>query len=66
MQAEVHKWEGKPYAAERLIQPEQVAAVVIAALSLRPEAEITDLSIRPAIKPGHPRTKLEEARKMNQ
>lgn len=54
MQAEVHKWEGKPYAPERLIQPEQVAAVVIAALLLGPEAEITDLSIRPAIRLGTP------------
>jgi NADP-dependent 3-hydroxy acid dehydrogenase YdfG len=52
MQAKVHKWEGKSHTPERLIQPEQVASVVIGALVLGPEAEITDIRIRPGIKPG--------------
>jgi NADP-dependent 3-hydroxy acid dehydrogenase YdfG len=51
MQANVHKWEGKTYLPEQLIQPEQVAAVVIGALTLGPEAEITEVRIRPGIKP---------------
>jgi NADP-dependent 3-hydroxy acid dehydrogenase YdfG len=51
MQAKVHEWEGKSYVPEELIQPEQVASVVIGALTLGPEAEITDVRIRPTIKP---------------
>jgi NADP-dependent 3-hydroxy acid dehydrogenase YdfG len=47
MQAKVHEWEGMPYAPEHLIQPEQVSSVVINALLLGPEAEVTDLRIRP-------------------
>lgn len=52
MQAKVHKWEEKEYTPERLIQPQQVASVVIGALILGPEAEVTDIRIRPGIKPG--------------
>lgn len=52
MQAKVHGQEGKTYAPEQLIQPEQVASVVIGALTLGPEAEITDVRIRPAMKPA--------------
>jgi NADP-dependent 3-hydroxy acid dehydrogenase YdfG len=55
MQAKVHTWEGKSYRPGQLIQPEQVASVVIGALTLGPEAEITDVKIRPTIKPGHTR-----------
>jgi NADP-dependent 3-hydroxy acid dehydrogenase YdfG len=52
MQAKIHTWEGKPYRPEQLIQPAQVASVVIGALTLGPEAEIMDVRIRPMIKPG--------------
>jgi NADP-dependent 3-hydroxy acid dehydrogenase YdfG len=52
MQAKVHQWEGKSYTPERLIQPEQVASVVLGALVLGPEAEVTDIRIRPTINPG--------------
>jgi NADP-dependent 3-hydroxy acid dehydrogenase YdfG len=52
MQAKVHQWEGKSYTPERLIQPEQVASVVLGALVLGPEAEITDIRICPTINPG--------------
>jgi NADP-dependent 3-hydroxy acid dehydrogenase YdfG len=52
MQARVHQWEGKFYAPEQLIQPEQVASVVMGALLLGPEAEITDVRIRPRKKSG--------------
>ena len=51
MQAKVHKWEKKPYEPESLIQPQQVASVVIGALVLGPEAEVTDIRIRPTLKP---------------
>jgi len=51
MQEAVHKMEGKEYHPERLIQPEDVAAVVINALSLPRTAEVTDIYIRPLQKP---------------
>lgn len=51
MQDAVHKMEGKEYHPERLIQPEDVAAVVINALSLPRTAEVTDIFIRPLNKP---------------
>jgi len=46
-QAIIHQKEGRPYHPERLIQPEDVAAVVINALSLPWTAEVTEISIRP-------------------
>jgi short-subunit dehydrogenase len=52
MQERVHRWEGKSYTPERLIQPEQVASVLINTLTLGPEAEITDVRIRPRMKPA--------------
>ena len=47
MQAEVHKQEGKPYDPARFVQPEDVAALILAALELPPSAEVTDVSVRP-------------------
>lgn len=47
MQAIVHEMEGKAYQPERLMQPQDVAAVVINALSLPQSAEVTDINIRP-------------------
>lgn len=51
MQASIHASEAKPYAPERLIQPDDVATVVLSALSLPRTAEVTDVSIRPMLKP---------------
>jgi short-subunit dehydrogenase len=50
MQASVHEIEGKPYFPEKLLQPEDVASVVIHALSLPKTAEVTDIKIRPMLK----------------
>lgn len=47
MQERVHRAEGKPYAPDRLMQPEDVAASVLAALELPRTAEVTDLHVRP-------------------
>ncbi len=47
MQEEVHRYEGRPYDAERFLQPEDVAAAAVNALSLPRTAEVTDLHIRP-------------------
>jgi len=52
MQAAIHEMEGKAYYPERLIQPEDVASVVINALSLPRTAEVTDISMRPLVKPS--------------
>jgi NADP-dependent 3-hydroxy acid dehydrogenase YdfG len=52
MQADLHTMEGRPYRPERLVQPEDVAAMVGAALTLPRTAEVTELSMRPLIKPS--------------
>ena len=47
----VCRHEGRPYIPELLVQPEDVAAAVVAALCLPRTAEITDIQIRPMQKP---------------
>ena len=47
MQAMIHAMEGKAYHPEYLLQPSDVAAVVLNALCLPRTAEVTDISIRP-------------------
>ena len=50
MQAMVHRTECRMYRPELLVQPDDIASVVLNALSLSPTAEITDISIRHTIK----------------
>jgi NADP-dependent 3-hydroxy acid dehydrogenase YdfG len=50
MQAAIHEFEGRSYRPDALIQPEDVAFVVAASLSLARNAEITDISMRPLAK----------------
>ncbi len=52
MQEYVHKMEGRAYHPERLVQPEDVASVVINALSLPRTAEVADITIEPLTKPS--------------
>lgn len=52
MQSLMHTMEDKTYRPERLIQPDDVAAVVLNALALPRTAEVTDINIRPMIKPS--------------
>jgi NAD(P)-dependent dehydrogenase (short-subunit alcohol dehydrogenase family) len=52
MQLKVHRLEGKDYHPEPLIQPNQVARIVVDALAMGREAEVTDLYLRPMQKPG--------------
>jgi NADP-dependent 3-hydroxy acid dehydrogenase YdfG len=47
LQAASHQHAGKPYHPERLLQPEDVAAMVLSALRLPRTAEVTDIRIRP-------------------
>jgi NADP-dependent 3-hydroxy acid dehydrogenase YdfG len=50
MQEGIYQIEGRPYRPELLLQPDDVASVVVNALSLPRTAEVTDISIRPMIK----------------
>lgn len=50
MQARIHKMENKPYRPELLLQPEDVASVIMNALSMPRTAEVTDIHIRPMTK----------------
>ena len=47
MQERIHRTEGKPYRPELLLQPEDVASVIMSALGLPRTAEVTDIHIRP-------------------
>jgi short-subunit dehydrogenase len=47
MQKAITEWEGKEFLPEYLLQPEDVAASLLHALSLPRTAELTDLSLRP-------------------
>jgi NADP-dependent 3-hydroxy acid dehydrogenase YdfG len=49
-QAKIHSIEGKPYAPERLMQPEDVAEVVLNALTMPRTTELTDVKVRPMVK----------------
>jgi NADP-dependent 3-hydroxy acid dehydrogenase YdfG len=50
MQEQIYQMEGKVYRPELLLQPADVASVVVNALSLPRTAEVTDISIRPMVK----------------
>jgi short-subunit dehydrogenase len=50
MQEAVHRQEGRVYRPETLLQPEDVATMVVQALMLPYTAEVTDISIRPMVK----------------
>jgi NADP-dependent 3-hydroxy acid dehydrogenase YdfG len=49
-QGRLHEKEGKPYRPELLMQPEDVASMVLAALTLPRTAEVTEISMRPMLK----------------
>ena len=50
LQARIHRAEDKPYRPEHLLQPADVASVIMNALLLPRTAEVTDIHIRPMIK----------------
>jgi NADP-dependent 3-hydroxy acid dehydrogenase YdfG len=50
MQAAVYAREGKAYHPELLMQPEDVAAMAIHALTLPRSIEVTEISMRPLLK----------------
>jgi len=49
-QARIFKLEGRTYAPELLVQPDDVAQMVTAALLLPRTAEVTEIRIRPLVK----------------
>jgi NADP-dependent 3-hydroxy acid dehydrogenase YdfG len=49
-QARIFEMEGRPYAPDRLLQPEDIATMIVAALKLPRTAEVTNLTIRPMLK----------------
>ena len=51
-QAAIFESEGQVYRPERLIQPEDVGSVVINALALNRTAEVTDIKMRPFLRPN--------------
>lgn len=51
MQQKVHQLEGRVYRDERLIQPDEVAALLVGLLSIQRSAEITEITLRPMLKP---------------
>ncbi len=51
MQAAVHQLEEKAYQPDRLVQPEDVATMVVSALRIPWTAEVTDIKIRPFQRP---------------
>jgi NADP-dependent 3-hydroxy acid dehydrogenase YdfG len=52
MQAAIFKMEGKAYRPELLIQPADVAALILTAIALPRSAEVTDINVRPLTKPS--------------
>ncbi len=52
MQERIHRLENRPYHGENLMQPEDVARMVVQALDLPRTAEVTDIIMRPAQKPA--------------
>lgn len=47
MQAKLFSHEKRAYSPEKLLQPQDIADTILAALLLPPSAEVTDISIRP-------------------
>lgn len=52
MQVKIHQHEGREYHPNRLIQPEQVASLVLDILTTGREVEVTDVRLRPALPPA--------------
>lgn len=48
MQVKIHQQEGKEYDPKRLMDPESVATTILTALDLPRDADIVDLTVRPA------------------
>jgi PAS domain S-box-containing protein len=54
MQAAIHRAEGRPYRPERLIQPQEAAAIIAKLIEPLATAEVTSVTIRPVLQPQRP------------
>ena len=62
LQASVYRWEGRDEPLAGLLEPADIASMVVAVVSLPESAEVTDVHLRPAIPPaGRPEASSEEA-----
>jgi NAD(P)-dependent dehydrogenase (short-subunit alcohol dehydrogenase family) len=52
LQASVYRWEGRDEPLTGLLEPSDIASMVVALVSLPQSAEVTDLHLRPAIPPA--------------
>ena len=50
LQERLHAAEGAPFEPDRLLHPDDVAAMVLAAFTLPHRAEVTDITLRPTVK----------------
>jgi len=50
-QARLHEKAGRNYRPERLLQPDDVADAILAALVAKSTSEVTDIYLRPMLKP---------------
>jgi NADP-dependent 3-hydroxy acid dehydrogenase YdfG len=50
-QARIYAQEARPYSPERLVQPGDVASIVMESLTLPRSAELTDVTVRSRLKP---------------
>lgn len=51
MQQAIHRMEGRAYDPDRLIQPQEAAAIIVKLLDLQATAEITSITVRPFLAP---------------
>jgi NADP-dependent 3-hydroxy acid dehydrogenase YdfG len=51
-QERIYRAEGRAYRGEELLQPQEIASILADALALPRTAEVTDLRIRPMLKPS--------------
>ena len=51
MQRAIYVDAGKPYDPDRLIQPSDIAAIILSVVSLPASVEVTDMTLRPTKKP---------------
>ena len=49
-QVRIFRLEGRPYAPELLIQPDDVAEMILASVRLPRTAEVTEIRMRPLVK----------------
>jgi NAD(P)-dependent dehydrogenase (short-subunit alcohol dehydrogenase family) len=52
LQAQIHELQGRPYEADRLLAPDDVASAVLFAVHMPRSAEVTEIMLRPMLPPA--------------